>query len=104
MPEGIAPPFAAALVRATFDAAWHDDVSSTLDARCGATLPLMRDAADPAIDRIRCAVLRLADGDVEALARWIDAARVDWRDVLVAAGFGHDPRAHERWARERLGG
>ena len=34
---------------------------------------------------------------LERLREAIHVAQEDWRDVLVAAGFGTDTRAHERW-------
>ena len=47
-------------------------------------------------ERVQAAVLKLADGGLGRLDRQLRAAQIDWRDVLVAAGF-----AHEDWA-ERL--
>jgi hypothetical protein len=32
----------------------------------------------------------------------VELAKIDSRDVLVAAGFGNDVRAHESWFPERL--
>jgi hypothetical protein len=53
---------------------------------------------DPSgFDRIRFAVLKLSRGDLEQLGREIDGAHHDWRDTLVAAGFGDDIHAHLRW-------
>jgi hypothetical protein len=65
--------------------------------QCGANLPLWRRMDPEGLERIRFAVLKLSKGDVSELWRAVDIAKVDWRDVLVAAGFGNDPRAHERW-------
>ena len=67
--------------------------------RCGADLPLSTHMGpDPSgFDRIRFAVLKLSGGDLERLRREIDAAHFDWRDVLMAAGFGEDIRAHLQW-------
>jgi Zn-dependent protease len=45
-------------------------------------------------ERVHCAALRLSRGDMRELA---EVVRLDWRDILVAAGFGDDARAHERW-------
>ena len=65
--------------------------------QCGANLPLWT-ATDPeGLERIRFAALKLSNGDLAELRRAVEIAQIDWRDVLVAAGFGHDPRAHERW-------
>jgi hypothetical protein len=49
-----------------------------------------------ASERLQAAVVKLAGGDLGELDRQLREARIDWRDVLVAAGF-----AHEDWS-ERL--
>lgn len=64
---------------------------------CGVNLPLWRGTDPQGLERIRFAALKLSNGDLGELRRAVEIAKVDWRDVLVAAGFGHDPRAHERW-------
>lgn len=43
------------------------------------------------------AALKLSEGDLTKLRRAVEVAKEDWRDLLVAAGFGHDTRAHEQW-------
>jgi len=52
------------------------------------------------IERIRLAVLRLADGNPAAILDRTRVAKVNWRDILVVAGFGSDLQAHLRWAAE----
>jgi hypothetical protein len=51
-------------------------------------------AADP--ERIRFAVLKLSDGKLELLRSWVKMAKIDFRDVLMPAGFG-EPESHRRW-------
>jgi hypothetical protein len=65
--------------------------------QCGANLPLWTSTDPEGLERIRFAALKLSNGNLAELRRAVDIARIDWRDVLVAAGFGHDPRAHEHW-------
>ena len=48
-------------------------------------------------ERVRFAVLKLSGGDLAALQRQLDEAKIDWRDTLMAAGFGHDTAAHKQW-------
>ena len=48
-------------------------------------------------ERVRFAVLKLSCGHLDALRHYLDEARIDWRDTLMAAGFGHDTSAHKRW-------
>ena len=56
-----------------------------------------RESAAAGLERIRFAALKLSNGDLGELRQAVQIAGIDWRDVLVAAGFGHDLRAHERW-------
>ena len=41
-------------------------------------------------DRVHLAVLKEADGNFERFARNLALAALDWRDLLVAAGLGHE--------------
>ena len=50
------------------------------------------------LERIRFAVLKLSDGDVEKLDAAVNLAKTDWRDLLVAAGFGDSLTEHDCWA------
>jgi hypothetical protein len=68
-------------------------VSSLLTDECGRNLTEYSEL----LERIRFAVLKLSHGDLKALQQAIDLAKLDWRDALVAAGFGDDIRAHESW-------
>ncbi len=51
-----------------------------------------------AMERIWLASLKLSAGSVAAFENAVLLAQVDWRDVLMGAGFGSDPEAHLRWA------
>jgi hypothetical protein len=56
-------------------------------------------------DRVLCAVVRLADGSLDALSHYADSARGDWRDVLYWAEHPRDdsdPKSYEE-LRRRLG-
>ncbi len=72
------------------------EVVAVLEEKCGANL-LMPASAPREFDRIRCAVLKLACGNFVRLLAAVADANTDWRDTLMAAGFGHDVRAHESW-------
>lgn len=73
------------------------EVAAWLASGCGRNLPLAKDASDSAVERIQFAALKVSGGDVDGLHRAIELAQIDWRDLLVAAGFADDVRAHERW-------
>jgi hypothetical protein len=75
----------------------RDLVSTLLIEECGDNLPLSAPANPAGLERIRFAVLKLSGGDLTRLQQAIDLAKVDWRDVLVAAGFGSDLTAHTSW-------
>ena len=41
-------------------------------------------------ERVQAAVVKLARGDLGRLDVQLREVRIDWRDVLVAAGFAHE--------------
>jgi hypothetical protein len=73
----------------------RETVSAVLTDDCGDNLALMDDPR--LLERIRIAALKMSGGDLAKLRQAVEIAQVDWRDLLVAAGFGHDPLAHEKW-------
>jgi hypothetical protein len=84
-------------VDALFDGSARESVVALLITQCAANLPLWVNADERGLERIRFAVLKLSNGDLTELQRAVQMAQVDWRDVLVAAGFGHSIRVHESW-------
>ncbi|NIT51444.1 MAG: hypothetical protein GWO41_01485, partial [candidate division Zixibacteria bacterium] len=64
-------------------------------------LPLWNNVTPEGLERIRYAVLKLSGGDLAVLATAVQEANIDWRDVLVMAGFGHDPEIHLTWWPEK---
>ncbi len=77
----------------------QEAVRRLLEERCGADLPLTTHMGPEAagFDRIRLAVLKLSQGNLKSLEREIEDAHRDWRDTLMAAGFGQDLQAHLKW-------
>jgi hypothetical protein len=71
-------------------------VSQLLLVRCGANLPRIAKQGETGIERVRCAVLKLSEGDVAKLEHAIDRANRDWRDVLVWSGFSAG-ETHKAW-------
>ena len=74
---------------------------AALENECANNLPFCEHLDMLGLERIRFAVLKLSLGNLENLRREIDQAKRDWRDTLMAAGFGHDVNAHSRWFPER---
>lgn len=64
---------------------------------CGANLPFLERLDMYQLERVRFAALKLSGGRLDKLRRAAGQARQDWRDLLMAAGFGEDEREHERW-------
>lgn len=54
-------------------------------------------------ERLQFAVLKLSEGRWADLQRWAVDVRIDYRDVLMAAGFGYDVNAHWQWLPEARG-
>lgn len=65
--------------------------------QCGNNLPLLEKLNAAELERFRYAALKLSEGDIDSLRHAIDLAKSDWRDLLIAAGFGEDVSAHQRW-------
>lgn len=82
---------------ALFDGPARQTAAELLVAQCAGNLPLWVNTDEKGLERIRFAVLKLSGGDLAELRRAVQLAQVDWRDVLVAAGFAHSIRAHESW-------
>lgn len=72
-------------------------VKQLLEEECANNLPFCERLNENGLERIRFAVLKLSAGDLTALGSEIDQAKRDWRDTLMAAGFGLDLTAHQRW-------
>jgi hypothetical protein len=84
-------------ISALFSDADTGRVEALLLSRCGENLPLVSPVYVQLVERIRFAVLKLSDGRFEELEIHIGEASRDWRDVLMAAGFGEDIEAHLEW-------
>lgn len=68
-----------------------------LENDCGHNLPLCETYTPAQMDRIRLAALKLSKGSILELSNAIKLAQIDWRDLLMAAGFARDLSAHENW-------
>ena len=80
-----------------------DDVSAATELlvnECGNNLPFCENNGPVDCERARFAAIKLSGGRIDLLREAVELAKVDWRDLLMAAGFGHDPHAHKRWLPE----
>lgn len=80
----------------------HEEVGQFLVAECGTNLPICDDIDEVGLERVRFAVLKLSNGDLDALLQAIQGAQTDWRNTFMVAGFGHDVTEHGRWANDYL--
>jgi len=90
------------LTEIIFSADLVDEVIQWLEEECGNNIPFCSKYDEFQMERIRFAVLKLSRGNISKLLGAIDDARIDWRDLFMAADFGTDVTAHEKWAEEML--
>jgi hypothetical protein len=93
----------AQLVETFFSPKDMTEASQWLEEECGNNLPSCQALDEYGMERIRFAAIKLSRGNIHKLLKAIDEARMDWRDLLMAADFGLDVNAHEIWAKEILG-
>ena len=85
------------------DEATRNIVMEKLVNECGIGVPFCEKSTPEEMDRIRFSVVKLSEGDVKKLESAIELANVDWRDLFMAAGFGHDVEEHNKWYEETVG-
>ena len=89
------------LVEKLFAPQDHFEVSEILLTRLGDNLPNIGriTPTNTNIERIRYGALKLSGGDLQKLKR---VAVMDWRDIMVAAGFANSLTLQKQWAEETL--
>jgi hypothetical protein len=60
-------------------------------------LPVFEGTTEAGLERLQFAALKVSGGDISKLRSAIELGRIDWRDLLLAAGFGADVEAHKHW-------
>ena len=68
-----------------------------LEEECGNNLPFLENLDEFGLERFRFAALKCSGGSLPALRKAVELAKLDWRDLLVSAGFGDDVNAHLKW-------
>ncbi len=76
------------------------EVTGFLDLECGYSLPGFKHASEQDVERVRFSALKLSDGNLSRLRRAVKLGQVDFRDLLMEAGFG-ELTAHEKWLPEK---
>ena len=60
-------------------------------------MPQCEESTPEKMDRIRLAAIKSSNGVYAKLVEAVSLANTDWRDLLMAAGFGYDIDAHNKW-------
>lgn len=84
-------------VEILFPPAERSRVQELLRNECGNNLPMLDKADMFELERFRFAALKYCDGRFDLLEGAIEPAKEDWRDLLMAVGFGDDVEAHRQW-------
>ena len=86
-----------ALIRQLFPADDQARAAALLEQTCNDNLPNIGPLipTNTNLARIRFGALKLSEGKFEKLQRIV---KMDWRDILVAAGFANSLEEHKRWA------
>jgi hypothetical protein len=75
----------------------RQEAIAILEQHFGFSLPLIPGTKPETYNPVRCAALRVSDGNLECLKKLITQAHHDWRDLLQDAGFAWDTEAHKNW-------
>ena len=73
----------------------REQVRQLLRDECGNNL-FLTELDSEKLDPFRFAVLKLSQGNLDELHKAIRLAKSDWRDLLMAAGFGQ-VETHRQW-------
>ena len=84
-------------LNAVFAPSDRAEAERLLVAECGSDLPFCHDSDPYQLERVRYAAMKLSHGTLDGLRQAIELAKIDWRDLLMAAGFGEDVTEHQRW-------
>jgi hypothetical protein len=89
-------PRVTSVITALFSAAERETITELLLEECNTERIYLSSAQG--LERIQLAILKLSNGEVDKFLAAAELAQIDWRDVLMAAGFGEDVEAHLKWA------
>jgi len=90
------------IVEKFFPPAQRPQVSQVLIEQCGNNLPMLENANEHDLERVRFAVIKISRGASDRFEVAVCLANTDWRDLLLEADFAFDLQAHETWAAEVL--
>jgi hypothetical protein len=91
------------LILKVFSPQEQAEVARVLAHECADNLTFLENQDEYGLELVRFAVVKLSRGDIGEFKWWATMAKVDWRDVLTAAGFSGSQTAHLEWARANYG-
>ena len=97
-PDSHLQPTVTAVITALFDPNERETIANVLIEECNAER--LHSSSAEGLERIHLAILKLSNGEVDKFLAAAELAQLDWRDVLMAAEFGNDLKAHLSWAEE----
>lgn len=84
-------------VQTLFESSDIEPAERILMTDCAENIPLLAGYGPEDLERIRFAALRVSGGRLGDLAKAVELAQTDWRDLLVAADFAENTQAHLLW-------
>ncbi len=77
-----------------------EDLIMLLSKKASSNLPGVGEGSEwvNLIDRIQLGIIRMSNWEPDAVAKMINEAQTDYRDLLMNAGFGESLLAHIEWS------
>lgn len=75
----------------------HAAINALFGSHSAFAASLLEQFLDTTSERVMLAAIKSSNGNLDELCNAIDLAHLDFRDLLVNAGFAHDPEAHLHW-------
>jgi len=82
----------------------QQEIIDLLSQQCSDNLPGIGRTPewDELVDRVQLAAIRGSDWNLDKIKASVSMANVDWRDLLVGAGFGTSLSAHQVWQQRAI--
>jgi hypothetical protein len=92
------------LIKALFKDPFRSRVINALGTEVSEDTPFCTNETPEGMERIRFAVIKLIHEDWKNFDYALKEAKTDWRDLLMAAGFGYSVDEYNRWYQKVLNG
>lgn len=78
-------------------------LTKRLETEAAENIPFHEKSKPSDMDRIRFSILKLISENRDSEDSVFEVARIDWRDLYMAAGFGFDASEHDKWYKALTG-